>query len=334
MNQVNHVWKFLFAYCVLVPTVLLVSCSQHDPSTLTIGTGAHDGPYRVAGRAISRITNQESETHQFQLQETTSSGSVSNIDAIVAGDIDFGIVQSDDQHQALYGLAGWEKRGPQQDLRAVFSLYTEYVTLVAGADSQIRTIYDLKGKRVGIGAPGSGTRQNAIDALSAAGIDWATDIEAIEGELDDRLATFMHGGLNAFFYTVGHPNMNIKFATFSVRGARLIPLANVDQAVSANPYYRKTVIPVSQYPRADNEQDVETIGIRALLLTSASVPEGIVYSVTKAVFDNLETLRESGPVFVSLEPEDMLEGVTAPIHPGALRYYEEAGIEILSPTPR
>ena len=266
----------------------------------------------------------------MQRHDNISLGSASNIDAIVAGNSDFGIAQADDQHRALNGLGEWKDKGPQMDLRSVFSLYTESVTFIAGGDSGIRSIDDLKGKRVDIGLSGSGTRQNAIDALDAAGIDWETDIDAHEEMLDVRLTMLMHSELDAFFYTVGHPNTDMKFATYSVRGARFIPLVNIEKILSTNPYYSKSFIPIDQYPLADNEKDVETIGVKAILLTSAGVSEEIVYAVTKAVFDDLESLAEYNLVLQTFGKENMLEGLTAPIHPGALRYYQEVGIQVPS----
>ena len=321
--------KRIVLVCQVVFAVFLTaSCSQEKIPSVSIGTGAFGGNYRVAGHAISRIVNKNREAHGFQLQDTTSPGSVSNIDAVVAGDIEFGIAQADHQFQAVNGLVEWKKKGPQRDLRAVFSLYTESVTLVAGGDSGIGAMNELRGRRVDIGVPGSGTRQNAIDALDAAGIEWEKDIEAHDEMLDDRLAMLMHSELDAFFYTVGHPNTNIKFATYSVRGARFIPLVNIDKILSTNPYYSRSLIPIAQYPRADNESDVETIGVKATFLTSAEVSEDIVYAVTKAVFEDLASLGKYGPVLNTFGKEDMLEGLTAPIHRGALRYYQEIGLQV------
>ncbi len=329
MNPTSYV-KQLSLFCqVLFPAFLIASCSQEIRS-FAIATGGVGGNYQVAGRAISGIVNENQETHGFQLHHKTSSGSASNIDAIVAGDIEFGIAQADHQHQALNGLAEWKEKGPQKDLRAVFSLYTESVTLIAGGDSGIISIDDLKGRRVDIGPSGSGTRQNAINVLDAAGIDWETDIKAHEEMLDDRLSMLMHSELDAFFYTVSHPNTDMKFATYSVRGARFIPLVNIEKILSTNPYYSKSFIPIDRYPRANNEKDVETIGVKAILLTSAGVSEEIVYAVTKAVFDDLESLAEYGLALQTFGKENMLEGLTAPIHPGALRYYQEAGIQVPS----
>ncbi len=330
MNPTSYAKQLSLLCQVLFPAFLIASCSQEDFRSLTIASGGSGGNYHVAGLAITRIVNKNQEAHGFQLHDKTSSGSASNIDAIVAGDVEFGIAQADHQHQALNGLAEWKDKGPQMDLRAVFSLYTESVTLIAGGDSGIISIDDLKGRRVDIGPSGSGTRQNAINVLDAAGIDWETDIKAHEEMLDDRLSMLMHSELDAFFYTVSHPNTDMKFATYSVRGARFIPLVNIEKILSTNPYYSKSFIPIDRYPRADNEKDVETIGVKAILLTSAGVSEEIVYAVTKAVFDDLESLAEYNLVLKTFGKENMLEGLTAPIHPGALRYYQEAGIQVPS----
>jgi TRAP transporter TAXI family solute receptor len=330
MNLTWYPKQALRTCLCLLAVVLTSSCSQEQIPSISIGTGGVGGNYRVAGHAITRIVNKNQAAHGFQLQDNTSPGSVSNIDALVAGDIQFGIAQADHQYQAFNGLGEWTEKGPQEDLRAVFSLYIESVTLIAGGDSGMSTIDDLKGRPVDIGLPGSGTRKNAIDALNAAGIDWETDIEAREELLDDRLAMLMHSELDAFFYTVGHPNTNIKFATYSVRGARFIPLVNIEDILSSNPYYSRSSIPIELYPRADNESDVETVGVRATFLTSAKVPEDVVYAVTKAVFENLESLGEYDPVLNTFGKENMLEGLTAPIHPGASKYYQEIGLQVPS----
>lgn len=328
MKRKSYVKQILPICQLLLLLIVIPSCSNEKSHSLTIGTGGPGGNYPMTGLAIARIVNKKQEEHGFRLQDKKTSGSVSNINAIVAGDIEFGIAQADRQYQAFNGLAEWKEKGPQKDLRAVFSLYTESVTLVAGRDSGISAIYDLRGKRVDIGLPGSGTRKNAIDALDAAGIDWEKDIEVQEEKLDDRLNMLLHGKVDAFFHTVGHPSQDIKFATYSVRGARFIPLVNIEKILSKNLYYSKSFIPIELYPRADNKNDVETIGVKATFLTSAKVPEDIVYAVTKAVFNDLESLGQYDPVLKNLRKENMLDGLTAPIHPGALRYYREIGMQV------
>ena len=316
-------------FCQVVSLALLfASCSKEETKSISIGTGGAGGSYLVVGRALARVVNEDRLNNGFQLENRISSGSVSNINAIAAGDTQFGIAQADHQYQAVKGSGEWKDKGPQQDLRAVFSLYTESVALLAGGDSEIRSIDDLKGKIVDVGSSGSGTQRNAIDALRAAGIDWKNDIHAREGSTDDRLAKFIRGDLDAFFFTVGHPNTEIKFATFSVRGVRIIPLANIDNLISEKAYFFKTMISSNDYPMAHNKVDIETIGVNATLLTSANVSDDVVYAVTKTVFENLESLTDSNAEFNALLDDKFLESMTAPIHPGALKYYREIGLRI------
>lgn len=330
MNRTIRAKQFSTFILVLSILFLIPACSQEETRIVEIGTSGVRGNYHNAGMAISRVVNKEQAAQGVFLQPTRSSGSVANIDAILAGDIEFGIAQADRQYQAVNGLAEWESKGPQKALRTVFGLYTESVTLVAALDSGIHTVSDLKGKRIDVGIPGSGIRQNAIDVLDVAGIEWDKDINAQGGELDERVPMLMSGEIDAFFHTVGHPSQDLTFATFSVRGARFIPLINIDSILSKSPYYVKSVIPATYYPRAENKEDVETIGTKAIFVTSDKVPDDIVYAVTKAVFNNLESLSRFAPVLKTLDKENMLEGLMAPIHRGALKYYREVGIQIPS----
>jgi len=305
--------------------LLLSSCSQETP-VLSIGSGGMLGNYYSVARAIARVVNQEQDDHGFRLQEEPTTGSVANIDAVLAGDVAFGIAQADREYQAANGLADWKDRGPQKDLRAVFSLHTDSITVVATLASGIRTTRDLIGKRVDIGHPDSGSRQNAIDALDVAGIDWRKDLIVYGDNPDDRTSKYLRGELDAFLHTVGHPTMDIKFAVNSLPRARLIPLSNIEKLLSTHPYYSRSVIPIGLYPDVENENDVETVGVKAIFLTSAKTPDEIVYSITRAVFDDIESLGKFDPVLKTLSRTSMLEDMTVPLHSGALRYYEEAGL--------
>jgi TRAP transporter TAXI family solute receptor len=295
----------------------------------TMATGEYMGRYLPTGGTIAEIVNNKQEEFGFRFTAKPTSGSVFNINAIMAGDMEFGIAQSDRQYQAFNGLAEWKDKGAQKDLRSMFSIYTESVTLVASVDSGARTIKDLKGKRVNIGKIGSGGRQNAIDALNAAEIDWKTDIKVIEkGKKYDVQSMLMRGDLDAFFYTVGHPSTVIKFATVGAKQTLFIPIANIERLLSKYPYYVKSFVPVSLYPQAANEEDVKTFGVKATFVTSAKIPDNVVYVITKEVFENLGSLKFSHPTLKMLTKESMVKGgLTAPIHPGALRYYKEAGLK-------
>ena len=316
---------FLAALCL---TLLTASCAREEAPVYAIGTGGLTGNYSNVGIALRRILFEDPMAGQMRFEDRISSGSAANIDGLISGDLQFGIAQADHQYQAINGTGDWAGKGPQSDLRALFNLYIESVALVTGLDTEISSMQDLRGKKVDIGAPGSGTRTNAIAALQAAGLDWQTDIIAFGESADDRLAKFMSGDIDAFFYTAGHPNKEIKFATFSVRGVRLVPLENVEALLSASPFYSSALIPSDTYPRAANNIDIKTVGINATLVTSAQVPEDVVYELTKAVFKNVENSTEFRNEFGALYGNAYLDGLTAPIHPGAQRYFLEAGIEI------
>jgi len=294
-----------------------------------IATGEYMGRYLPTGGAIAEIVNNKQEEFGFRCVAKPTSGSVYNINAIMAGDMEFGIVQSDSQYQAFNGLDEWKDKGPQKDLRTMFSLYTESVTLLASVDSGIKTIQDLKGKRVYIGEIDSGSRQNAMDALNAAGIDWKTDIKVIKrGKKYDVQSMLMRGELDAFFYTVGHPTTAIKFATVGAKKTLFISIDNIEKLLSKHPYYVKSLIPVSLYPQIANDEDVKTFGVKATFVTSAKIPDNVVYAITKEVFENLGSLKYSDPSLNMLTKERMIkDGLTAPLHPGALQYYKEAGLK-------
>jgi TRAP transporter TAXI family solute receptor len=316
---------------VISAAVLLSSCAREETPVVVIGTGGIGGNYQLIGNAIARVTNKNLRSNGFQISDEPSEGSVSNINAVVAGQIQFGIAQADHQYEAVQGIAAWQEPGAQSSLRSVLSLYPEAVTLIAGANAGIETMEDLRGRRVDIGMTGSGTRQNALDALEAADIDWQQDIQAQQVNLEERLAMLMHSELDAFFYTVGHPNTDIKFATYSVRGARFIPLVNINEILENNPFYSETLIPADLYERAYNAEDIETVGVKATLVTSSDVSDEVVYAITKSVFEQLEEIAEYRPVMRNVSQQSMLEGLTAPVHPGAMKYFAELGLELPAP---
>ena len=259
----------------------------------------------------------------------STGGSVFNVNAVMAGDLEFGIVQSDRQYQAWYGLKEWKDVGPQKDLRAICSFHPESVTLVAAVDAGIKTFYDLKGKRVNIGNPGSGQRGNSIDVLTAAGIDWQKDIVPEGLKAAEAPKMLQDGRIDAFFYTVGHPSGAIKEATSGRRKVRFIPIPGdvVKKLTDKFPYYAPAIIPIKFYPMAENKEDVPTFGVKATFVTSIKVPEDIVYIISKEIFENLEALKKMHPALGILEKRAMLQGLTAPIHPGAMKYYREVGLD-------
>jgi TRAP transporter TAXI family solute receptor len=247
----------------------------------------------------------------------------------MAGYLEFGLVQSDKQYQAVKGLAEWAKKGPQEDLRAVFSIHQESVCLVAAVDAGIETMADLKGKRVNLGHPGAAQYLNAIDALESADLNPDTDIIAQKARAAEAPLLLQDNRIDAFFCTVGHPNEILKEAVSGSRRVRFIPITGhaVDRLIADRKYYTKTTIPVAEFYRdAEDAVDVETFGVMATLCTSSHVPDHVVYVITKELFDNFDYFKRQHPAYAGLTKEGMLEGLSAPLHPGALKYYKEAGL--------
>ena len=293
---------------------------------VTIGTGGITGVYYPTGGAIARIVNKKRKVYGIRCTVESTGGSVFNVNAVMAGDLEFGVVQSDRQFQAMKGMAEWKEKGPQKDLRAVFTIHPESITLVAADDAGIKSINDLRGKRVNIGNPGSGQRQNSIDGLMNAGINYEKDLKAEGVKAAEAPGLLQDGRIDAFFYTVGHPSGAIKEATAGRRKVHFVPITGVDKLLKKYPYYAKAMIPIKLYPGATNTKDVSTFGVKATFVTSAKVPDRVVYAVTKEVFDNFEAFKKLHPAYQVLTKKNMLEGMSAPIHPGAMKYYKEAGL--------
>ncbi|HDZ24705.1 MAG TPA: TAXI family TRAP transporter solute-binding subunit [Desulfobacteraceae bacterium] len=301
--------------------------AQAKTTFVTIGTGGITGVYYPTGGAIAKMLNKKRKIYHIRATVESTGGSVFNINAVLSGDLDFGICQSDRQYQAWNGLAEWKDKGPQKNLRAVFTIHPESVTLVAADDAGIKTIQDLRGKRVNIGNPGSGQRQNSIDALTNAGIDYKKDIRAESAKAAEAPGLLQDGRIDAFFYTVGHPSGAIKEATAGRRKVHFVPITGLDKLLAKYPYYAKAYIPIKFYPTATNKENVPTFGVKATLVTSAKTPDKIVYAITKEVFDNFEAFKKLHPAYSVLTKKNMLEGMSAPMHPGALKYFKEVGLK-------
>ena len=294
---------------------------------ITIGTGGVTGVYYPTGGAICRLVNKDRSEHGIRCSVEATGGSVYNVNTMRSGELDMGVVQSDVQYNALNGEgAEFEGAGPFEDLRAVFSVHPEPFTVVARTDSGVETFDDLKGKRVNVGNPGSGQRSTMEVLMDAKG--WTMDDFALASELKsaEQAQALSDNNVDAIVFTVGHPNGSIQEATTTL-DAKLIPVSGpeVDQLVEGNPYYSKATIPGGMYRGTD--QDVETFGIVATFVSSAAVPDEVVYAVTRAVFENFEDFKKLHPAFANLEKENMVsQALSAPLHPGAEKYYKEAGL--------
>ena len=302
---------------------------QAETRFVTIGSGDVSGIYFPTGLIIAKMINDKRDELGIRASVESTPGSVFNVNAILAGYLEFGLVQSDKQYQAVKGLAEWSKKGPQENLRAVFSIHHESVCLVAAADAGITTIHDLKGKRVNLGHPGAAMYMNAIDALKSIGLNPNSDILPYKSKAADAPRLLQDNLIDAFFCTVGHPNEMLKEAVSGSRKVRFIPIAgpDIDKLISEKNYYQKTTIPVREfYADAKDPANVETFGVVATLCTSANLPDDVVFLITKTLFDNFDYFKKQHPAYANLTKEDMLKGLSAPIHPGALQYFREAGL--------
>ena len=292
---------------------------------VTIGTGGVTGVYYAAGGAICRLVNKDRAKHGIRCSVESTGGSVFNVNTIKAGELDFGFTQSDVQYNAVKGLGPFKDAGAYGDMRAVFAVHPEPFTVVARKEANITKFEDFKGKRFNVGNPGSGTRSSMEEML--VGMGWKLGDFSLASELkaDEHGPALCDGKIDGFYYAVGHPSANIQDPTTSC-GARLVPLTGpvIDKLVADKPYYAKVTIPAGLYP--NNPQATNTYGVLATVVASSKTPAETVYQVTKALFENFDEFKKLHPALVNLNPQNMIkDGLSAPLHDGAARYYKEKG---------
>ncbi len=312
--------------CVTTFSAMTGPAAAADQRFVTIGTGGVTGVYYPTGGAIARLVNKGKKEHGIRASVESTGGSVYNLNAIAAGELDMGVAQSDTQYYAYHGIGKFEENGPNKDLRSVFSVHPEPYTVIARADSGIKNFTDLKGKRFNIGDPGSGTR--AITEILMEKLGWTNDDFKLASELKpaEMSSALCDNKIDAFSYGVGHPNGSIQEATTTCDAVVVtVDGPVVDTLVKENDYYRTAVIPAGMY--RGNDADAKTFGVGATFVSSAKVPEDVIYTVVKAVFEDFEDFKKLHPAFANLKKEEMIkDGLSAPLHDGAVKYYKEAGL--------
>jgi len=320
-------FMFLLAFAVAGSFVIPVNDAEAvENQFVTIGTGGVTGVYYPTGGAICRLVNKSRKEHGIRCSVESTGGSVYNLNTIAAGELDMGVAQSDWQYHAYNGTSKFEEAGPNKDLRAVFSVHPEPFTMVARADAGIKNFQDIKGKRVNIGNPGSGQRGTMEILMNATGIK-VDDLKlASELKAAEQASALCDNKIDAMVYVVGHPNGSIKEATTSCDSVLVnVTGKAVDKLIKDNAYYRTATIPGGMYRGTDS--DTKTFGVGATFVSSAKVPENVIYNVVKAVFENFEDFKKLHPAFVVLKKEEMIkDGLSAPLHKGAIKYYKEAGL--------
>ncbi len=318
--------KSLLAALTLGFVVAFSSAAVSETTFVTIGTGGVTGVYYPTGGAICRLVNKGKSEHGIRCSVESTGGSVYNLNAIAAGELDMGVAQSDWQYHAYNGTDKFKEKGPNKDLRAVFSVHPEPFTVVARADAGVKDFQDLKGKRVNVGNPGSGQRGTMEVLMDALGWQMSDFKLAAELKPAEQSQALCDNKIDAFVYTVGHPNGSIKEATTSC-DAVIVNVAGpeVDKLVADNPYYRIATIPGGMYRGTD--EDVKTFGVGATFVSSATVPADVIYVVVKSVFENFDDFKKLHPAFANLKKEEMVkDGLSAPLHDGAMKYYKEVGL--------
>ena len=317
--------RLALALGAAIAATLIAPDTLAQQKFLTIGTGGVTGVYYAAGGAICRLVNKDRAKHGLRCSVESTGGSVFNVNTIKAGELDLGVTQSDVMYNATKGLTQFKEAGAYGDLRSVMSLHPEPFTVLARKELNAKNFTDMKGKKFNVGNPGSGTRASMEELLAALG--WKLSDFALASELkaDEHGAALCDGKIDGFYYGVGHPSANIQDPTTTC-GAKLVSVTGpaVDKLIAEKPYYAKASIPAALYP--NNPQETETYGVLATLVASSKTSPDTIYIVVKAVFDNFDEFKKLHPALANLKPEEMVKnGLSAPLHEGAARYYKEKG---------
>ena len=314
--------KLLSLILVLVMVLSLAACGGDGPAKLTMGTGSTSGTYYAFGSILSQFIQEHA---GVTVTPVSTDGSKANIEFIATGDYQLGTVQSDVMTYAWQGTRSFETVGKIDSFRVVAGLYAEAVQLVT-MDPSIQSVADLKGRNVSIGAPGSGVYFNAVDILAAAGLT-EEDINAQYQSFGDSADALKDGKIDAAFIVAGAPTAAITELCVSNQ-AYLVPIDGdiAAKLMEASPFYTSYVIPAGTY--SGQTADVTTVTVKATLIVSADLSEETVYNLTKAIFDNTDAIAAANAKGAELSLENATSGMSVPFHPGAARYFAEAGITV------
>ena len=315
--------RFLAILTILaVVLVAFAACGGGSSTTMTMGTGGTQGTYYAYGGILG---NHLKTTTGITVNVVSTDGSKANILGIDTGNYQLGTVQSDVMAYAAEGSRTFEAEGAIDSFRVIGGLYAEAVQLIT-MDPAIKSVADLKGKKVSIGAAGSGVYFNAIDVLGAAGLT-EDDIKAQYQSFGDSADALKDGKIDAAFIVAGAPTPAIQELCTSAN-AYLVPIDGdvAEKLMAESPYYTVYEVPAETYK--GQTEAVKTVTVKATLIVSASAAEEDVYNITKAIFDNAEAITAAHAKGAELSIENATSGMTAPFHAGAARYFAEQGVEV------
>jgi TRAP transporter TAXI family solute receptor len=322
----NSLSKTLMLATVMLAAFVSAAPLEAAEKTVTIGTGGVTGVYYPAGGAICRLVNRGRKEHGIRCTVESTGGSISNLEAVRKADLELGIVQSDLLYHAFDGSEMFADVGADKNLRAIFSLHSEPFTIITRKDAHINKFDDLKGKRVYLGAPGSGMRATMEELIARKGWNSKSFANVVDLKSSDQSQALCGGRIDAMVYAGGHPNGAIQQVTTACE-TKLIDVNGpvIDKMIADNPFYSKAIIPGGMY--SGNSQTVQTFGVNAVLVASSELDEAVVYQIVKAVFDNLDNFKTLHPVFSTLDAKHMvIDADVVPVHPGAIRYFREKGL--------
>lgn len=314
--------KIIALVLALVMIFALSACNGTTGTKMTMGTGGTSGTYYGYGGVLGQYIKNNA---GIDVVVVSTDGSKANIQGISAGNYQLGTVQSDVMSYAWEGTRSFESEGKVDAFRTVAGLYAESVQLVT-MDPAIKSVADLKGKSVSIGAPGSGVYFNAIDVLTAAGLTEA-DINAQYQSFADSADALKDGKIDAAFIVAGAPTPAIT-ELCTTNAAYLVPIDGeiADALMASCPFYTEYKIPAGTYPGQD--ADVTTVTVKATLIVSADAAEEDVYKLTAAIFDNIDAITAENAKGAELSLENATSGMIVPFHAGAAKYFAEKGIEV------
>ena len=319
-----HGWKRAAALLCTAAAVLLTGCGQ---TRMMFGTGGTAGTYYAYGGVLAQYMTNYSDG---KVTAVSSGGSKVNIQSIQDGDFQLGFTQSDVAANAWNGTKSFAQDGPTHDFRVLGALYDETVQLFS-MDPDIRTVGDLRGKRVSIGEAGSGVYFNALDVLEAAGLT-IDDIKPQYQSFDASKEALKDGMIDAAFIVAGAPTPAItELAT--TNGVSFVPIDKDlrDKMLADHPYYAAQDIPAGTYPGQDEE--VGTIAVKATVIVSKDLSEDLVYQMTAAIFDHIDDIAAENAKGSELSIENAVSVEAAPFHAGAAKYYREKGYEVKTLDP-
>lgn len=310
------------ALCAILLVTSVVGLASCGKNTMTMGTGGTSGTYYSYGGVLgSHIKSVAGVT----INVVSTDGSKANILGVDAGNYQLATVQSDVMAYAWEGARSFETEGTIDTFRVIGGLYAEAVQLIT-MNPDIKSVADLRGKKVSIGAAGSGVYFNAVDVLKAAGLT-VEDIDPQYQSFADSTDALKDGKIDAAFIVAGPPTPAIT-ELCQTKNAYLVPIDGevADNLMASCPYYTVHAIPANTYK--GQAEEVKTVTVKATLIVSASASEETVYEITKAIFDNIGDIAHAKSEELSIE--NATSGMTAPFHAGAAKYFAEKGIEVVT----